>query len=268
MSTASAHALPRGPAPSNVMVVAQALRKAIAEGGFAPGERIKEIPLAQRMGISRGPIRDALRLLHEEGLVEISPNRGAIVPEVRAVDVVEVYALRATLGSLAMHKLMLDANPAAIARLDAPLRRLERAVERRDERRAVDADLAFQTALVEGAGLPRVAREFDRLTWQVRMFIATLAMRYEAELPAMAEELRAIHAAIVAADRVRAHARWHEKFERWMRHFVGRLDGEELDAGLWTALIEAPDPRERDGAARPPTRGGGGRDKRRRSAGA
>jgi DNA-binding GntR family transcriptional regulator len=241
MSSASARALPRGPAPSNVVVVAQALRKVIAEGGLVPGERIKEVPLAQQMGVSRGPIRDALRLLHEEGLVEILPNRGAVVPEVEAADVVEVYALRAALGSLALHKLMLDANPAAIARLEAPLRRLERAVDRRDERRAVEADLAFQTALVEGAGMPRVAREFDRLTWQVRMFIATLAMRYEAELPAMAEELRAIHGAILAADRVRAHARWREKFERWMRHFVGRLDGEQLDATLWTALIEAPE---------------------------
>lgn len=240
MAAAPKRLLPRGPAPSNVMLVAQALREAIVSGHFAAGERIKEIPLAEQMGVSRGPIRDALRLLQDEGLVEISPNRGAIVPQVRGLDVVEVYALRATLGSLALHKLMLDADPDAIAPLDPWLRRVERAVERGSERNAAHADLMFQTALVEGANLPRVAREFERLTWQVRMFIATLDIHYDRELPLMLDELRALHAAIESGDRQRAHALWREKFERWMRHFVARLDDEQLDGELWATLVDAP----------------------------
>jgi DNA-binding GntR family transcriptional regulator len=230
----------QGPAPSNVIVVAQALREAISSGRFAAGERIKEIPLSKQMGVSRGPIRDALRILQDEGLVEIQPNRGAIVPHVHSFDVVEVYALRATLGLLALQKLMLDADPAAIAKLDPCLRRFERAVEKGSERKAVDADLAFQTALIEGARLPRVAREFERLTWQVRMFIATLGIHYDRELPLMLEELRAIHAAIAAGDRASAHELWRGKFERWMRHFVERVDDEQLDADLWATLVDAP----------------------------
>jgi DNA-binding GntR family transcriptional regulator len=237
MSASPIRLIASGPAPSNVTVVAQALREAIASGAFAAGDRIKEIPLASQMGISRGPIRDALRLLHDEGLVTVVPNRGAIIPEVRAADVVEVYALRATLGSLALRKLMLDGDPAAIAGLVGPLRRVERAVPRRNERQAVEGDLAFQTALVDGSGLPRVTREFERLTWQVRMFIATLKMRFDSELETMVAELAGIHEAIVAGDRVTAHRLWREKFERWMRHFVGQLGGERLDAGLWSALL-------------------------------
>jgi DNA-binding GntR family transcriptional regulator len=235
----SARVLPDGPPPSNVIVVAAALREALAAGRFAAGERIKETPLAQQMGVSRGPIRDALRMLQDEGLVEVVPNRGAVVPHVRGLDVVEVYALRATIGSLALHKLMLDADRATVARLETCLRRVERAIEQHDERRTAEADLAFQTTLVEGAGLPRVAREFERLTWQVRIFIATLDVHYDRELPLMLEELRALHAAIAAGDRARADALWREKSERWMRHFASRLGEEAPDAELWAPLVEA-----------------------------
>jgi DNA-binding GntR family transcriptional regulator len=224
------------PAPSNVVVVAQALREALIAGRFRPGERIKEIPLAQQLGVSRGPIRDALRLLAHDGLVEILPNRGAVVPSVHAADVLEVYALRACIGSLALHKLLLDPAPAADARLTRALAAFQRAVERRDERRAADADLAYQSAIVEGAGLPRVAREFDRLTWQVRQFIATLDTRYDDKLALMLEEVEALHAAIADRDGARAEALWRDKFERWVRDFVERLPGEGFDAELWAVL--------------------------------
>src|SRR5262245_21123390 len=152
----------RGPAPSNVDLALEA----IGEGRLRPGERVKEVPLADELGFSRAPVRDALRLLERDGLVTLVPNRGAIVPELRAVDVLEVYALRASLGTLALHKLMLDARP--VTALDREVARLIRAGEARRELQAAEADLGYQTALVAAAGLPRVAGEFDRLTWQVR----------------------------------------------------------------------------------------------------
>ena len=78
---------------SNVDVAADAVRDAIVRGRFKPGERIKEIPLAAEVGTPRGPIRDALRRVERDGIVEVIPNRGAVVPEIRAVDVLEIYAL-------------------------------------------------------------------------------------------------------------------------------------------------------------------------------
>src|SRR6188508_1382113 len=126
----------RGPAPSNVDLALEAVRDAIVAGRLRPGVRIKEIPLAEELGFSRAPVRDALRLLERDGLVRLVPNRGAIVPELRAVDVLEVYALRASLGTLALHKLMLDAGALDLAPLDRELNRLLRAGERR---RAGDA---------------------------------------------------------------------------------------------------------------------------------
>src|SRR5687768_930026 len=138
----------RGPAPSNVDLALEAVRDAIVQGRIRPGERIKEIPLADELGFSRAPVRDALRLLERDGLVELVPNRGAIVPELRAVDVLEVYALRASLGTLALHKLMLDSESVQIAPLERELTRLVRAGDRRRARDAADADLAYQQAIV------------------------------------------------------------------------------------------------------------------------
>jgi DNA-binding GntR family transcriptional regulator len=231
---------PRGPAPSNVDLALEAVRDAIVDGRLRPGERIKEIPLAEELGFSRAPVRDALRLLERDGLVMLVPNRGAVVPELRAVDVLEVYALRASLGTLALHKLMLDAGSLASAPLERELTRLTRAQERGRARDAIDADLAYQAAVVAAAGLPRVAAEFDRLTWQVRMFLGALGIDVLATLPRIIAEVQELHEAIVARDVQAAGRLWGQKFERWIRDLVGRLE-EDFDDELWVALTRGTD---------------------------
>lgn len=220
------------PAPSNVDVAADAVRDAIVRGRFKPGERIKEIPLAAELDISRGPIRDALRRLERDGIVEVIPNRGAVVPEIRAVDVLEVYALRAALGELALHKLILEESVPEQA-LERTLERLRRAVERGQADRAADADLAYQSQIVSSSGLHRVAEEFDRLTWQVRIFIVALDLTLVDKLPRILAELEALHAALVTG--AGAEALWREKYERWVRTLVERLP-EPFDEPLWAAL--------------------------------
>jgi DNA-binding GntR family transcriptional regulator len=216
-----------------VELALEAVRGAIVAGRLRPGERIKEIPLAEELGFSRAPVRDALRLLERDGLVELVPNRGAIVPELRAVDVLEVYALRASLGTLALHKLMLeslDAGP-----LERQLARLVRAGDRRRARDAAEADLAYQQAIVTAAGLPRVSREFARLTWPVRMFLGALEIDVLDNLERVVSEVQALHEAILARDVAAAERLWREKFERWISDLVGRLD-EDFDHELWVAL--------------------------------
>lgn len=225
----------RGPAPSNVELVADALREAIVNGRLPPGERIKEIPLAGQLGVSRGPIREAMRLLEHDGLLRIVPNRGAVVPTPTAADVLEVYALRASLGSLALHKLMLTGAEIPVAGLEKELVRFERAATRGRAERAAEADLAYQSTVVAGAGLPRVTRQFEQLTWQVRIVIATMDIRFDDKLPAMLEEVHALHAAIVGRDGAGAERLWREKFERWVRDFIEQM-AEGFDRELWVAL--------------------------------
>jgi DNA-binding GntR family transcriptional regulator len=225
----------RGPAPSNVDLALEAIRDAIVDGRLRPGERIKEVPLAQDLGFSRAPVRDALRLLERDGLVALVPNRGAIVPELRAVDILEVYALRASLGTLALHKVMLGDAAGVIGPLERELTRLVRAGERRRARDAADADLAYQQSIVTAAELPRVSTEFERLTWQVRMFLGALDIDVLDNLDRVVTEVQALHEAIVERDVLAAERLWREKFERWITDLVGRLD-EDFDRDLWVAL--------------------------------
>lgn len=225
----------RGPAPSNVEVVAAALREAIVKGWLPAGERIKEIPVAQQLGVSRGPIREAMRLLEHDGLLTIIPNKGAIVPKPTSADVLEVYAMRAALGSLALHKLMLGDAELPVATLERELARFERAVERHKAPQAADADLAYQSAIVASAGLPRVERQFDQLTWQVRIFIGTMGIRYDDKLPQMLDEVRELHHAIVSRNPAEAERVWRDKFERWVRDFIDQM-AEGFDRELWGAL--------------------------------
>jgi DNA-binding GntR family transcriptional regulator len=234
----SSEARPRGPAPSNVDLALDTVRDAIVEGRLRPGARIKEIPLAQELGFSRAPVRDALRLLERDGLVELVPNRGALVPPLRAVDILEVYALRASLGTLALHKLMLDSESLDTGPLERELTRLVRAGDRRRAREAADADLAYQQAIVTAAGLPRVSREFERLTWQVRMFLGALEIDVLDNLERVIAEVQALHEAILARDVHAAERLWREKFERWISDLVGRLE-EDFDHDLWVALTRA-----------------------------
>jgi DNA-binding GntR family transcriptional regulator len=225
----------RGPAPSNVDLALEAIRGAIVAGRLRPGVRLKEVPLAEELGFSRAPVRDALRLLERDGLVRLVPNRGAIVPELRAVDILEVYALRASLGTLALQKLMLGPDALEIAPLERELNRLVRAGERRHARDAADADLAYQQAILDAAGLPRVAGEFERLTWQVRMFLGALEIDLLDTLERVIAEVQALHGAIRERDVHAAERLWREKFERWISDLVGRLD-EDFDHALWVAL--------------------------------
>jgi DNA-binding GntR family transcriptional regulator len=228
----------RGPAPSNVDVAVDALRAAIVDGRLEPGVRLKEVPLAEQLGISRGPIREALRLLERDGLIELIPNRGAIVPEVGALDVLEVYALRASLGSLALHKSMLE-DRVPETDLEHALDQLRRATANHDARRAADADLAYQSTIIAASGLPRATREWDRLTWQVRVFLAALEIGYEDKLERFLAEDEALHAAIVRRDGAEAEALWRVKYERWVRDLVALLP-ETFDEALWAALTSGP----------------------------
>ena len=107
---------------------------------------MKEIPLAEQLDISRGPIRDALRLLERDGLVEVIPNRGAIVPDVRAVDVLEVYALRPRSARSRCRSCCSRARvpgDGSSARSTACARRSSA-----DARQAADADLAYQSLII------------------------------------------------------------------------------------------------------------------------
>jgi DNA-binding GntR family transcriptional regulator len=84
--------------------VCNVIREAILKGDFKPGERLKQNDLADVMGVSRMPIREAFRKLESEGLIRLEPHKGAIVKSIHVGDIEEIYALRAELEKMAVYQ--------------------------------------------------------------------------------------------------------------------------------------------------------------------
>ncbi|MDQ0376263.1 GntR family transcriptional regulator [Amycolatopsis thermophila] len=219
--------------------VVPVLRESIARGRFQPGERIREAPLAARLGVSRATAREALRSLAADGLLELLPNRGAAIPRMRAGDVLETYAARAALGSLLVRRLATrgPGELTPVAKAVAEVR--DRARSGQAEETA-EADLAFQEAMAEAADLPRTALHFNRLGVQLRMFISILGLDYTGAVPRMIHDAGGILAALRSGSPEEAAARWRGKIEYAVRYMIGRLPLEDFDAGLWTTLTGGP----------------------------
>ena len=130
--------------------VADRLRAQIFARELEPGSWIDEMKLASAYGISRTPLREALKVLAAEGLVTMKPRRGAYVAEMSRDDVTQIYHLLALLESDAAAEVAHTADAASLERLQALHDRLERQVRQRDAFFA--ANEAFHFALLEIAG--------------------------------------------------------------------------------------------------------------------
>lgn len=106
--------------------IAKQLGQQILDGRFAPGERIGEQAVAEMFSLSRGPVRDALRILERQGLVEIRPRRGAHVVELARNDVADIFNVRCALLSLAVRYLARNPDKTALAEVDPALEQLRR----------------------------------------------------------------------------------------------------------------------------------------------
>lgn len=84
--------------------VCNVIREAIIRGDFKPGEWLKQSDLAEKMGVSRMPVREAFRKLESEGLIKLEPHKGAVVKSVSIEDIEEIYALRSELEKMAVYQ--------------------------------------------------------------------------------------------------------------------------------------------------------------------
>jgi len=104
----------------------------IVTGALAPGARVGEQELADEFEVSRGPVREAIRILEREGLVEVLPRRGAIVTELSAAELRELFEIRAGLFEIALRKVAAARPPELLAAMRAGVSRLESLVEADD----------------------------------------------------------------------------------------------------------------------------------------
>jgi DNA-binding GntR family transcriptional regulator len=182
---------------------AHALRDAILEGRFHAGARLRQTRLADQLGISRTPIREALVRLQDEGLVELTAGGGVRVKLLDLDEAVELYELREVLDGLAARLAAYRADAAALARLERALQRMARCVARRDANQWFGAHVAFHEEIVRAAGNRPLGRLGSIVRLSIRRF-HPLLLRTGHRLARAYDEHRAIHAAIAAHDGERA----------------------------------------------------------------
>jgi DNA-binding GntR family transcriptional regulator len=124
----------------------------ILSGRLPPGARIVETRLAQQLGVSQGPVREALRDLELFGFVVSSPFRGTQVRQISTEDLLEIYPVRAALEGLAARAAATRIDDAAFAELEELINTMRDAAARKDQRAHVNADFAFHHTIVKAAG--------------------------------------------------------------------------------------------------------------------
>jgi len=128
------------------------LRDAIIEGHFKPGERLVERPLCDQLGVSRTVVRETIRYLEAEGLVDILPGRGPIVAPMDWDDARQIYHIRRMLETAAARKCAKQITPAKAAKLRAALKRLKQAFEAPVPGGLFGATSDFYGEIFDGAG--------------------------------------------------------------------------------------------------------------------
>lgn len=165
--------LPSIAPPSVRAEVTGALRDAIWRGHLKPGDHLNELALSAQLGVSRPPLREAIRTLEGEGLVVSEPRRGSYVKRLSGDDVLEIYAVRCTLEQMAAD-LVIDAQrPELVDRLEAQLDALEREMRGdRDLHDMIATDLRFHRLLVQAAGNLRLLAMWERLAGELRLALS------------------------------------------------------------------------------------------------
>lgn len=158
--------------PSLVDVAAEALRRKIVGGALLPGDRIVENQLTQELGISRPPLREALRLLEREGLVRQLPRRGAIVMPLTLHDVYEIFTLRREYERLAVKLGVPVRDPARLERCRASLQRMEQAAAADDAAGLSEHAFEFHLSVIGLSGHQRLEDAYRSLQLQMLLCMA------------------------------------------------------------------------------------------------
>jgi len=191
--------------------VADHIRESIVRGQLAPGAPLHEVDLCNSLGISRGTVREALRQLQDENLVEIVPHQGACVTTLSPKRAWEIYTLRAQLEPYAVRLAMERKayRPQDLEELDLLVRRLGELERQGDPFDVVSADMEFHRVMCERSEHELVLDTLRSLRFQTRLFILNTLL-YHSDLEQDERTHRTILDRISAGDPVRAEASVHE----------------------------------------------------------
>ncbi|MEO5662209.1 MAG: GntR family transcriptional regulator [Nocardioides sp.] len=206
------------------------IRSNIIDGVLPPGSQLHEVELAASFGVSRGPVREAMQRLIQEGLLRSEPHRGVFVPVMSDDDIVDIYLAREALESAAVRRITGTGRAVlAYKALDKVVHSMEAAEKAGDWKAVASRDLDFHTALVAAADSARLERMFTTVISETRLCLSVLTSAPEAR-DDLVQEHRQISEMIRADDTVGAIAILTQHFDGAVVTLRRRLGAEAEDA--------------------------------------
>jgi len=160
----AAFTVPSPPPSTTAQHALEWLRRAVVEGELAPGQRVLQDEVAERLGVSLAPVREALRVLEQEGQVTYKPRRGYYVTELRVEDLAEIYELRRVLEERAVRRALPSLDDDALERVGVAAADCLRAAQNGEVAAELAANRRFHFGLLESPDQPHTMRVI-RLLW-------------------------------------------------------------------------------------------------------
>ncbi len=180
-------------------VVQQEVERAILAGDYPPGSKLIEAALADKLGVSRGPVREAFRMLEEAGLVRNEKNRGVFVRDIPIDEAIEIFDLRAVMDELVGRQLAKNITPVQAKEIKGLVDSMEKAVKAQDAHNYHLLNLKFHDRLVEMAGNRKLTDIYRKLIKELSLF-RRLNLADGWLMPISSSEHRLILKAIVSGD--------------------------------------------------------------------
>lgn len=172
-------------------VVFHTLREAILKGDLKPGERLMELQLAAKLGVSRTPIREAIRMLQQEGLAVTVPRKGAEVAGISQKDMEDVLQIREALEMLAVQLACEKITGEQISMLEDNVKAFEQTIQKKDIKEIAGKDIEFHDIIFEAAGNPRLVMMLNNLRGQIYRYRVEY-LKNDENYPRLIEEHRSI----------------------------------------------------------------------------
>lgn len=197
MSGAAIRRLPRQTLSGQL---AERIRSEILDGTFPLGAQLHEAELAETYGVSRGPLREAIQRLIQEGLLRSEPHRGVFVPELTDADLTDIYFVRRALEIAALGRVMAGPDSADLARrLGAITDLMAAALAAENDRGFAELDLDYHQAIVEAADSPRLSKTYATIQAETRLCLHLIMGGYRGSA-ALVEEHRMLAGLIAGGD--------------------------------------------------------------------
>jgi DNA-binding GntR family transcriptional regulator len=220
------------------VLVQREIERRILTGALEAGERLSESALAAEMGVSRGPVREAMRGLQQAGLVEIVANKGVVVRKIGYEEAVDLYDLRGSLFGFMCETLARRRTDEQCRVLEDKLEEMAGAIRSDDKEDYFRLNLEFHAAIVEFCGNRRARAAYEGIAKEMHLFRRRGLSRIE-NIEASMQEHEAIAAAIIAGRAETARKAGVKHLRNGRDRFLATLDPEDFAEKTEKAMTAA-----------------------------